>query len=165
MRAKRPRVRLLAVVASVSMVLVSAGPIHAAQPTVKVDLITCIFTTGETTVDAGVPFLLDAGWAALTPLHEAWFLLSQRTVASIDGVPIQHPNRYWRLPQKTYPFPDLPWTMQWDYPMQALASGQDITVAYDWVLRFPVSDGVDTYPRGPVNAPLGALPECVITAV
>jgi hypothetical protein len=164
MRTTHPRVRLLAVVLSVSALLAAAGPAQAVKPPpVKVDLLGCLFN-GAATVDADTPFLLDLGWAASTLLHEVEFFLSQRTVASINGVPIQHPNRYWRLPQRTFPFPDLPWNMPWDYPVKAMAHGQQITVAYEWILRFPVSDGVDLYPRGPVLAPIGAFPRCVITA-
>ena len=117
------------------------------------------------TVKAGVPLVLDAGWAALTLRHQLVFFVSQKTVASINGVRIRDANRYWKLPRRTYPFPDLPWLMSWDYPVKALAAGRSITVAYDWVLRFAISDGVDTYPKGPVLGQLGALPTCTITAV
>jgi hypothetical protein len=165
MRTKHPRVRLLAVTLSLSALFAAAGPAQAVSPPVKVDIVGCVFSGGEATVDAGVPLLLDAGWAALTPFHELAFFVSQRTVASINGVPIRNPNRFWRLPQKSYPFPDLPWLMSWDYPVKPLAPGQSITVGYDWNLRFQVSDGVDTYPSGPVLGPLGAAPSCVVTAV
>jgi len=164
MRAKRP-VRLTAIVLSMSALLMAAAPVAGANPApIKVNVVDCVFDGGATTVQAGQPFLLDAGWAALTLRHEALFFLSQRTVASINGVPIRHADWYWHFPQKTYPFPDLPWNMSWDYPVKALAAGHSITVGYEWFLRFKVSDGVDTYPRGPVLAPLGATPTCVITA-
>jgi hypothetical protein len=164
MRTQHPRVRQLAVVVSLAVLLTAAGPAQAKNPPpVKVDLLSCLFGV-ETFVEPGQPFVLDLGWAALTIPHEILFLLSARTVASIDGTPIQHANRYWRLPQKTYPFPDLPWNMAWNYPVGPLSSGESITVAYEWILRFPISDGVDTYPRGPVLEPFGAMP-CTITAL
>ena len=159
------RARLLAALISLSAVLAAVGPAQAVRPQVKVNIVDCVFAGGETTVDAGVPFLLDAGWSALTPFHELAFFVSQRTVASINGVAIRNANRYWRLPQKNSPFSDVPWLMSWDYPVKALAAGQSITVGYEWILRFQITDGVDIYPRGPVLGPLGAVPSCVITAV
>jgi len=137
---------------------------HKKADPVFVDIITCLYVGGEITVDAGKPLMLDAGWAGLTPRHLAWFLLSARTVASIDGHPIRHAWSYWGKFEKSYPFPDLPWVTHWDYPHKALKAGQSFTIAYDWYLRFPVSDGVDWYPRGMVNAQLGALPSCTVTA-
>ena len=164
MRTKHPRLRLLAVFLALSAMLAAVGPAQAAGPRpVRIDLLDCLFT-GAATVPARTPIVLTIGWSALTLRLEAQFLHSQRTEASINGVPIRHPDRYWQDPQKTYPFPDLPWLMSWDYPVKALKPGHSITAAYEWFLRVPVTDGVDTYPRGPVLGPFGAFPSCVITA-
>ena len=167
MQTRLPRVRLIGIVTALSLVatLAVVGPAQASQPPrVTVNVVDCMGGSGTVEVAAGAPLLLEAGWAALTPLHELEFFISQRTVASINGAPIRLASLYWRPPQKTYPFPDLPWNMSWDYPVHALKHGQSITVAYEWYLRFPVSDGVDTYPSGPVLAPFGYLPSCTITA-
>lgn len=161
----RRRARLLAVVLALVVVPAIAGPVQAKQhEPVIVDIITCMYTGGEVAVEAGSPLVLNAGWAALDIPHIIWFRLSARTMLSIDGHRVPHPDRYWERPQKSYPFPDLPWAQYWNYPYHALRSGHSVTVAYDWYLRFPVSDGVDTYPRGPVNAQLGASPTCIVTA-
>jgi hypothetical protein len=165
MRTNHPRVRLLAVVLSLSALIAAAGPAQASSPPpVKVNVVDCIFGGGTATVDAGVPFLLDAGWTGTSFWHEVEFLLSQRTVAAIDGVAIKHANLYWGFPKKSDLYPPFTWLVFWDYPVKGLAHEHSITVTYDWNLRFPVFDGVDHYAAGPVLEPFGFGTTCVITA-
>jgi hypothetical protein len=165
MRTNHPRARLLGVVLSLSALLAAVGPAQASSPPpVKVNVVDCIFSGGTATVDPGTPFLLDAGWTGTTLFREIVFLISQRTVATIDGVPIRHPNLYWGLPFKTDLYPPFSWVVFWDYPVKGLAHGHSMTVVFDWNLRFPVFDGIFLSPAGPVLEPFGFGTTCVITA-
>ncbi len=160
-RIRQGRTRALALVLAVSSLFAGTGQALAADPTpTKVDLLGCL-EDGQATVDAGTPFVLDIFWGATTWRKEIKFLLGQRASAWIDGVAIPHPNWYWGMPQKTHPWPDLAWSVAWDYPVDAMVADQSMTVSYKLRLRFPLSDGVDHYPRGV----LLERTSCTITAV
>jgi hypothetical protein len=142
------RSRGLVVILAAAALLASSGQALAADPEpTKIDLLGCL-EDGVATVDAGTPFVVDIFWGATSWHKEIKFLFSQRAAAWIDDVRIHHPNWYWGMPQKTYPWPDLAWSVSWDYPVDAMAAGESITFGYKLRLKLPVFDGVDHYPRG-----------------
>jgi hypothetical protein len=160
MRTNHPRVRLLAVVLSLSAILVATTPALAQDPAF-VDLQGCYFGTGETTVPAGEELDIFAGWVAGSRGEVIAWLSSVQTTLTIDGVPIAGADTFWSPIFQIVKEPGFNlWITAWDYPYAALGVGDSITVYHAWSLRFPVYDGVLHFTTGLV---FGGT--CTITGV
>lgn len=143
------RSRRVALVLSL-LVLLAATPVQAAQPT-SVSLAGCYYAnSGTIAVPAGTALNLTIGWGTDKLWEQGMFLLSVKTVADIDGVPIDHANRYFGLPAYTSGV----WVERWTYLAGPLTVGKSITITYQWIFRFPVYANGAWVPSGPQFPPL-----------
>lgn len=146
MRTKHPRLRLLAVVLSLSAMLAATAPVYAADP-VYVDIQGCDWVEGgETTVPAGADINVFAGWLTDSYGQQVAWLKSVQTTLEVDGTPITGTDSAWGDPEQ---FGKHFWGVFWTYPLAlSLDAGDSITVYHAWSLRVPVYDGVGHYPTG-----------------
>ena len=128
----------------------------------------CFLHGGSETVPAGSQVDLTIAWTTKTRGLEDTFLDAVTTVASVDGNPIANANSYFGAP--TGDNTDG-WLMRWTYPTGiTLASGQTMTVSFDWILAYEITDGYkygDPPQKshiGPGSA-FGGPISCTITAV
>jgi hypothetical protein len=151
MRTKHPRVRLLAVVLSVSALLAAAAPVFADEPELGfVDIQGCYFGDGQATVPAGADFFISAGWLAESRGQEMAWLNSVQTTLTFDGgAPIAGADTLWSPIFYVVKVPQFQlWITTWDYRHAALGVGESITVYHAWSLRVPVYDGTFHFPKG-----------------
>lgn len=153
---RRRRIRPLAVVLALAAILGSTSQALASSPShvrIDVNVVACDQAvgggSGTVEVPRGTAFNIAWDWEAFTLAQEAAFLHSAKVAAAIDGNSIARAGRYWTRPYYVADA-EYPWFMFWKYPHRGLHTGQSITFTVTPSLRFPVFDGTDWYPRGPI---------------
>ncbi len=156
--------RLLLVFAVMVVAVVMATG-ASAIPTATVNIFPCAFGGGAT-VGAGLQINLTATWTAKTRGLTNSFLDAVTTFASVNSTPVANANSYFSAPTGDN---TNGWLTRWTYPTGiTLAAGQTMTVSFDWVLAYAITDGFKNDNKqshiGPGSVFGGPL-SCTITAV
>ena len=125
-----------------------------------VAVVGCFAHGGSTTVPAGAPFTVFAGWgAAHIGQVVEWLNESTNTLSVDGGTPIDMSPYFAGLTSQWVPGN---WADIFFYTLPALAPGQSERVAYYTATRHPTQDGVTGFPGPP--APAGSFTyTCTVT--
>jgi hypothetical protein len=115
-----------------------------------VAVVGCFANGGSTTVPAGTPFTVFAGWgAAHIGQVVEWLNQSTNTLSLDGGTPIDMSPYFAGLTSEWIPGN---WADIFFYTVPALAPGQSMQLAYYTATSHPTQDGVTGFPGPPVQA-------------